>query len=99
MRLCLSTQRPLPPSLRSRYILGVYAQALRDYVPQQYLGPVTLVKAHEVPYKPRLDWIKLVAGGPRIFRLPSGHLDLRIEPQVGRWAEWLKESLDRRYTA
>jgi amino acid adenylation domain-containing protein len=99
VRLCLSRQRPLPPSLRSQYILAVYAQALREYVPQRYSGPATLVKADAASYKPRFDWVSLIVGGPRVLRLTSGHMDLRIDPQVRQWAAWLKESLDRRYTA
>jgi amino acid adenylation domain-containing protein len=99
VKLCLSMHRALPPSLRSRYILGVYAQALREYVPQRYSGPVTLIKANDAPYKPRLDWAKLTTTEPRILQLNGGHMDLRIEPQVGAWAESLKQVLNRRHTA
>jgi hypothetical protein len=91
--------RPLPPSLRSWYILGVYVQALREYVPQRYSGSVTLIRADDAPYKPRLDWAKLTTTEPRILQLNGGHTDLRIEPQVAAWAESLKQVLNRRHTA
>jgi aspartate racemase len=96
VKLCLSSGRLLPASLRSRYVLGMYAEALREYVPQPYSGSVTLVRADKAPYKPRLDWVQLIAPEPRIVQLNGSHLDLRMEPQVGVWAEYLKQSLNRR---
>ena len=95
VKRCVSTGRRLPPSLRSRYILGVYAQALRAYVPQRYAGPVTLMKSGDVPYLPRLDWTKLITTELRVLQVNGDHTDLRIEPQVGQWATSLKELLDR----
>jgi hypothetical protein len=56
---------------------------------------VTLVRADKTPYKPRLDWLKLIIPEPRIMQLDGGHMDLRLEPQVGVWAEYLKQSLNR----
>ena len=76
--------------------LGVYAQALRAYVPQPYPGPATVMKAGEAPYKPRLDWAKLTTTEPRMLHVNGNHMDLRKEPHVGQWAEILKELLDRR---
>ena len=94
VKFYLSMGRRLPPSLRGPYILGIYAQALRAYVPQRYAGPVTLTKAHEAPYKRRLDWAKLTTSEPRILHVNGSHRDLAMEPQVGQWAESLKELLD-----
>jgi hypothetical protein len=39
--------------------------------------------------------VKLIAPGPRILQLNGGHMDLRIEPHVGVWAEYLKQALNR----
>jgi aspartate racemase len=93
VRLYLFMHRPLPPSLRSRYIWDLYTEAMRDYVPQRYSGPVTLVTPGETRYKPRLDWTKLIATAPRVIQFSGDHTVLRVEPQVGQWATCLRESL------
>jgi thioesterase domain-containing protein len=91
---CLLRGRHLPPSLRSGYILDVYRQALRSYVPQRYAGRVAIVKAGKASYRPTMDWKELVAGQLEIYEVRGSHTDLMKEPYVAVWAARLKDSLD-----
>jgi len=91
----LAAGRPLPVSLRSPYILNVYQQSLRSYVPQPYAGRVTLFKSTNAWYPPSRDWIKLITGELDIHEGDWGHMDLRKEPSVAVWAKHLKASIDR----
>src|SRR5439155_3454981 len=85
----------LPHSLRLAYIFDIYGKALRGYMLRPYSGRVTLVKAGDVSYHQRWDWIKAIVGDLEVHEVHAGHLDLEKEPYVRLWAERLKESLDR----
>jgi thioesterase domain-containing protein len=92
--ICVATGRLLPLSLRSPYILDIYRKALRSYVPKPYTGRVVIFKTGG-PYAPPFDWLELNHGDLELHQSTGEHMDLRKEPQIGRWAQRLKESLDR----
>jgi thioesterase domain-containing protein len=84
----------LPPSLRSPYILNIYREALRSYVPMRYTGRVVILKTSGA-YEPPLNWPELIDGDLEIHETAGGHMDLRREPHVGPWAKQLKTWLER----
>lgn len=94
-KACLAAGSLVPPSLRSKYILDIYRDAIRIYTPQPYSGPVTLFKTEGDSYQPRLDWIKLVTGDIEIYEEVAAHLELRQERYIRVWAACLKHLLDR----
>ena len=85
----------LPPSVRSAYILNIYQQALANYLPRPYSGPVTLFKTEGESYRPRFDWTCLTTGELQIHEGFGEHMDLRKEPYIRVWAEYMTQSLDR----
>ena len=92
-RIYLLMGHPLPPYLRSFYILGVYNQASRNYTPKPYLGRALYIKAETRPSNYGFHWGRLMAGGLEIHEVPGNHLDIRVEPNVHFWAEKLKTCL------
>jgi acyl-CoA synthetase (AMP-forming)/AMP-acid ligase II/thioesterase domain-containing protein/acyl carrier protein len=92
----LAARLSLPASMRSEYMLDIYRRALRSYVPQPYSGRVTLCKSEEAWYPPSMDWMKLSTGklDAYDFHGQNTHEDLKQEPYVAQWAQWLKDSLD-----
>ncbi len=85
----------VPPSLRSRYILDIYAEALASYVPHEYSGRVTLFKSKGGPYRPPLHWDALISGEFDVHEGIGNHMELRSEPYVRQWAEILGSALER----
>jgi amino acid adenylation domain-containing protein len=85
----------LPVCLRSFYILEVYHQATRAYVPQSYPGRVILFKGEERPNDYRLNWERLVAGGLEIHEVTGNHVDMLREPHIQVWAEQLRDHLHK----
>jgi thioesterase domain-containing protein len=92
-RIYLATGRPIPPSLRSTYILNVYRKAGREYAPRPYPGRVIYFKSRLNVSDPVLSWGALVQGGFTVFEVPGDHLDIREGPYIGAWASILKEKL------
>lgn len=76
-------------------------QAMADYVPQVYSGPVTLFRAilertNQGWYlDPQLGWGNLVAKGLDVQEISSLHIKLFDEPQVEQVAEKLKLCLEK----
>src|SRR3970282_253346 len=87
--------RAIPLFLRSAYILDIYGEALRNYVPQPYPGPAIWFKAKKRFHDPRLDWNRLLSGKLDVYELPGDHLELVQESYVRLWAEKLKDALQR----
>jgi len=85
--------RPIPLFLRSAYILDLYGEALRSYVPQPYPGPTICFSAKKCSHEPRVDWGRLLTGELAVYELPGDHLDLVSETYVRLWAEKLKDAL------
>ena len=84
-RVYLALGRPIPPSLRSRYILDIYYQARRNYIPQLYPGRAVYFKSEKLSSYHRLNWDKLIAGGLEVYEVSGHHLDLREEPYIRFW--------------
>jgi len=94
LKFCLLAGRRLPLSLRSAYILGVYAGALRLYLPKPYADRVVIYKSKNACYPPSMNWFELLTGDRTVLESPGHHMELRSEPYVAEWAEALKASLD-----
>ena len=90
--VCLSLGRPLPPSLRSRYILAIYSEAIRTYVPELYSGRLKIFQA-DVGSAAPLRWKALARGGADVHYIPGDHLSVLEESHIRAWAEALKHSL------
>jgi aspartate racemase len=88
--------RPIPLFLRIAYIVDIYGQALRSYVPQPYPGPAIYFKLKNRSRDPRLDWDRLLTGKLDVYELAGDHHDLVEEPSVRLWAEKLKDALQTR---
>jgi thioesterase domain-containing protein len=95
----LAMGHPVPFSLRSSYILGIYSQARQNYVPQPYPGRATYVKSEKRSNTHLLEWNKLFVEGMDLYELPGDHLDMTKEPNVSVWAEHLKSCLRNAHTA
>jgi thioesterase domain-containing protein/acyl carrier protein len=93
-KACVRRGTLLPPSLRSPYILDLYRQALRDYVPSRYSGRVLIFRRGTLPYRPPMDWVELTAGEIQVYEGAREHTDLTKEPHVSVWAARLRELLD-----
>jgi hypothetical protein len=81
-------------SLRSAYILDVYAGAIRLYLPKPYADRAVIYKSKNAYYPPSMNWFELLTGDRTVLEGPGGHMELRSEPYVAEWAEALKASLD-----
>ena len=89
---CLALGYPIPPSLRSRYILDIYDQSLADYVPEVHPGRLMVFKAAEDCDPDR--WERLALLGLEIHEIPGNHTNILKEPYVHNWAELLKIQID-----
>jgi thioesterase domain-containing protein len=92
-KVWLVMRRPLPPSLRSTYVLSVYHQARRKYVPQRYPGRAIYIKSEMRATDHLFAWHRLMAEGLEIFEVRGDHLDVIKEPYAHPWAEKLKSWL------
>jgi len=115
-RVSLLSLHPLPQDLGGpefltreiRLMFKVQEQAVRDYLPKVYQGPITLFKATDQPILnatelaisrryPLLGWDKLAAGAVEVHEVPGNHAfegSLLSEPHVRVLAEKLKVCLD-----
>ncbi len=85
---------PLPRSLRSFYILGVYRRARAHYALRTYPGPVTLFVAADSPHN-RPSWEGLATGAIDIYNVPGDHHSVLRDPHsVRAWAGILQRCLD-----
>ena len=89
---CLALGYPIPPSLRSRYILDIYDQSLADYVPEVHPGRLMVFKAAEDCDPDR--WERLALLGLEIHEIPGNHTNILKEPYLHGWAELLKIQID-----
>ncbi len=92
--MCLGLGLRLPPSLRSRYILGIYFRALRRYVPRSYRG-AALVFVETAFSVQEQYWLNLLTGNVEIHRLAAGHGEITTPPHLEAWAEPLRDRLQR----
>jgi hypothetical protein len=81
----------IPENFR-RQVEGHY-QALRDYVPKVYAGPVVLLRARTRPlfrlHGHDLGWGRLAGGGLEVVTVPGNHETILKEPNVRVLAEAL----------
>ena len=89
---CLALGYPIPPSLRSRYILDIYAQTEAYYVPEVHPGRLMVFKAAEDCDPDR--WERLALLGLEIHEIPGNHTNILKEPYLHGWAELLKIQID-----
>src|SRR5262249_17049581 len=83
----------LPFSLRSPYILGIYARAQRRYRLQTYPGSVILFIPKGSSENSQSNWDGLAERGLEIFEVPGNHDDVLEETHVQEWAKILKTLL------
>jgi thioesterase domain-containing protein len=94
-RMYLAASRPLPQSLQTPYILHVYEQARRNYVPKTYPGHAIYFKSEEGAGD-LLDWHGLFAGGLEVYDVPGNHYEIIIKRQHALlWVEKLKNRLQK----
>jgi thioesterase domain-containing protein len=89
---------PLPHGLRSKYILDVYSNAIRNYRPRTYPSPIVILNAVGNTSVPRY-WRRLASGGFDVHAIPGDHTTVLKEPHISAWIEHLKACLDRAQTA
>jgi len=91
--LCETFARPLPPTLRTDYIVTIYRRAAQAYVPRLYQGRVILFKTQGRYHSGQSGWENLVAGGLEIQEMDTDHDNVFKEPYVQILAEKLKARL------
>ncbi|HWO41818.1 MAG TPA: amino acid adenylation domain-containing protein [Candidatus Eisenbacteria bacterium] len=93
-RTYLALGRPIPSSLRSFYILGVYGRAMENYLPKKYPGELIVFNAARSTNHPE-RWAALAGGGFRFHTAPGNHQEVLREHCARAWAEQLKVYLER----
>jgi amino acid adenylation domain-containing protein len=88
-------EHPIPPALRSTYILNVYEKAIKKYVPQPFSGRVVYFKSAMSLSESANAWGFLVKGDFTVREIPGGHLDMRERRYVNLWAPGLKTELEK----
>jgi thioesterase domain-containing protein len=78
-------------------LMEAHYQALREYTPQPYPGPVTLFRARTRPlfrlYGRDLGWKALAGGGLEVVSIPGNHETILKEPHVRALAVALADRL------
>jgi len=90
---CVANGLPIPPSLRSFYILRIYDEARKNYAPTSYPGWAVYFESAERKGLYAANWASLMAEGMAIYKVPGAHIDLRQEPYVQQWAATLSAIL------
>jgi amino acid adenylation domain-containing protein len=85
----------LPQVRRLFHVFKYNVQAVRQYVPRAYAGPVVLFKAQEQrgDFEPDLGWRAVTAGELAVQTVPGDHYTLVREPHVAALAEQLAHRL------
>jgi len=92
-RAHLALGYPIPVSLRSRYILDIYARAMDEYAPKVYSDRLVIFKATDECEPDR--WEKLAGGGIEMHEIHGDHTNILKEHHIRSWASLLKEQIDR----
>jgi len=87
--------RPLPPALKN--IEEINFAAVKDYVPQTFIGDVTLFLATDLTadYDLHDGWRELVEGRIEEHEITGNHINIIKEPHVRLLAEKLRGCLER----
>ncbi len=92
--ICFRLGYSLPLSFRSPYILGVYFQAMKRYVPTPYSGSaVHLFLEQSDLHDSTPVWSNLISEGLTIYEVPGQHTDVVKEPHARTWCESLNSIL------
>jgi thioesterase domain-containing protein len=86
---------------RFQWLQSANHQALQNYKPQKYSGPIILFRAHDQPpgtYDPTVGWDELVTGEIEIHILPGNHTTYTALHFLD-FAERLKTCLDKAHSA
>src|SRR5262249_24305021 len=82
-----------------KHVMAVHYQALREYVPQPYPGPVTLLRARTRPlfrlHGRDLGWRALAGDRLEIIAVPGNHATFLTEPNVRVTARALRRCLEK----
>jgi amino acid adenylation domain-containing protein len=94
--ICLATRHPLPPSVRSHYILHIYEKAVRRYIAQPYAGQIIYVRSEQrSPQQHMANW-RRVARNFELYEVPDcDHMSIIGQPHSHLWAKKLKECLQK----
>jgi len=95
-RLYLALGRPLPPALRSFYLMTIYSEAIHEHRPEWYPGRAIVCHSDNVSYGSLSEVNRLTAGGVEEYIVPgAGHEDIIDEPHVRVWAPYLRKCLEQ----
>jgi amino acid adenylation domain-containing protein len=101
IEVCQHTRQPLPAALQDFFHEQQNLESMEAYIPQVYLGHVTLFKAAqpsinpEYGLDPNLGWHEWAAGGLEIYEIPGTHLGMLQEPFVQVLGEKLQYCITR----
>src|SRR5262249_29228260 len=84
----------IPVSLRSRYILEIYRQALQNYVLRPFQGDMVLFLGQDFPRQLRVHWSKQCTGSVTVHDVPGDHVGAVEDRNVKVWAVKLASCLD-----
>jgi amino acid adenylation domain-containing protein len=80
-------------------VLDALNHARRNYVPQAYLGQVTLflgkLSGLSASHDPHVGWGEVALGGVEVHEVPGHHINMLEEPHIQVLAEKLKACLDK----
>ena len=92
---CQAAGYRMPRSVRTRYLLDLYSEAVRRYRPDAYPGVVVFFKTMKSSHDYITQWGNLVCQGLTVHLVPGDHKTAVDEPQVKAWAEKLKDCLGK----
>jgi acyl transferase domain-containing protein/thioesterase domain-containing protein len=88
----------LPQIREFLHLFKVHAQAMRNYIPQNYPGRIIFFRAKEQnevnPKNPELPWMQVAAVGVEVGEVPGNHITMNYPPHVQVMAEQLRVYLD-----
>jgi hypothetical protein len=79
----------IPVSLRSRYILEIYFEALRYYAGRPFQGDMVVFFGQDYSRQHRVHWSKQCTGSVTIHDVPGDHNGVLEERSVKVWARRL----------
>jgi len=92
--VCLRLGYSLPLSFRSSYILGVYFQALKRYMPTPYISSAVHLFLEQSDFYDSVSvWSNLIPERLTIYEVPGSHTDVVKEPHARVWGEKLNSIL------
>ncbi|MBT5872874.1 MAG: amino acid adenylation domain-containing protein [Candidatus Latescibacteria bacterium] len=92
--------KPVPLQLRETYLMNSFVQTQVKYDPKDpYLGPIHLLTAERVNVIHEhvahdLGWSHMPTGEITVHRVPGGHDDLVLEPNVNVLVDHMRRCLD-----